>query len=111
MKKEQISVQGVDITVLEGDFMSLTDLARRFDQEEPKELINNWMRLKDTVELLGVWEYLHNPNFKGVEFDAFKIRVVKELPGTNEFDRVFEPHPVVDEFFWRVLVEPASQVG
>ena len=80
MKKEQISVQGVDITVLEGDFMSLTDLARRFDQEEPKELINNWMRLKDTVELLGVWEYLHNPNFKGVEFDTFK-----SAAGSNRF--------------------------
>ncbi len=80
MKKEKITVQGISITVMEDDFMSLTDLARYFDQSEPKELINNWIRLKDTIELLGAWEYLHNPDFKGVEFDTFK-----NAAGSNRF--------------------------
>ncbi len=81
MKKiQKLEVQGTPITLLEDDFVSLTDLARRFDQEEPKELVSNWMRLKDTVELLGAWELMHNPDFKGVEFDTFKTAA-----GSNRF--------------------------
>ncbi len=80
MKKEQFNVEGSQITVLEGDFMSLTDIARHFDREDPRELINNWMRLKDSVELLGAWETLHNPDFKRVEFDTLRNQA-----GTNRF--------------------------
>jgi hypothetical protein len=80
MKNKQITVEGTPIIVLDGDYISLTDIARRFDQEAPRELINNWMRLKDTVELIGAWELLHNPDFKRVEFDTFKNQA-----GSNRF--------------------------
>ncbi len=58
--------------ILENKFISLTDIAKRFDADEPAGLINNWMRLKDTIELLGAWEALHNVGFNLVEFDKVK---------------------------------------
>lgn len=59
--------------------ISITDIAR-YKSDEPKDVIKNWMRGKDTLEFLGLWEYLHNPNFKGVEFDAFRTQA-----GANAF--------------------------
>ena len=47
---------------------------------EPKDVVKNWLRVRDTIEFLGLWETIHNPNFKGVEFDSFR----KEA-GTNAF--------------------------
>ena len=67
-------IDSVKITIKEVDkqeYISLTDIART-KSDEPKDVIANWMRLKSTVQLLGFWEKKHNPNFKGVEFDAFK---------------------------------------
>ncbi len=73
--KEIIHANGVDIgiytTDYANDYISLTDIAR-YKSNEPKDVIKNWMRRKDTIEFLGLWELLHNSNFKGVEFDAFK---------------------------------------
>ena len=54
------------------DYISLTDLARYADEEDPKYPIHNWMRNKDVILFLGLWEQMHNLNFKGVEFDTFK---------------------------------------
>ena len=51
----------------------MTDIAR-YKSDEAKDVIKNWMRSKDTIEFLGLWEKLHNNNFKGVEFDSFKAR-------------------------------------
>lgn len=45
-------------------YISITDIAR-YKSDEPKDVIKNWMRGKDTLEFLGLWEQLHNPNFKG----------------------------------------------
>ena len=71
-----IEAQGTQIAVLsksnEDDYISLTDLARHRNPHEPKDVVGNWMRLRSTIEFLGLWEMLNNPNFKGVEFDAFK---------------------------------------
>ncbi|WP_322790738.1 KilA-N domain-containing protein [Sedimentibacter hydroxybenzoicus] len=53
------------------EFISLTDIAR-YKSDEPFIVINNWIRSKDTIEFLGLWEQLHNPNFKPIEFDRFK---------------------------------------
>lgn len=50
-------------------FVHFTDIARQKNPLEPKDVVKNWMRLKNTVEYLGVWEMLNNPHFKGVEFD------------------------------------------
>ena len=47
---------------------------------EPKDVVKNWLRLRDIIEFLGLWETIHNPNFKGVEFDSFRKDV-----GTNAF--------------------------
>ena len=71
-KKSTINVQGTAITILsqkEDDFISLTDMANKFGGDD---LIYNWMRNRNTVEFLGIWEQIHNPGFKGVEFDTFK---------------------------------------
>jgi len=83
MKKEKrttISVQGTDIDILSNlatDFICLTDMAKKFGGDD---LIHNWMRNRNTLEFLGIWEQMHNPDFKGVEFDTFK----KEA-GLNSF--------------------------
>jgi len=52
--------------------LCLIDLARRKKPHEPKDVVKNWLRLRSTIEYLGLWEQLNNPNFKGVEFGTFK---------------------------------------
>ncbi len=73
--KATISAKGTQITVLskgdENDFISLTDIARYKNSYEPKDVVKNWMRSRSTIEFLGLWEQLNNPNFKGIEFDSF----------------------------------------
>lgn len=51
------------------DYISITDIAKQKNPIEPKDVVKNWMRLKNTLEYLGLWERLNNPEFKGVEFD------------------------------------------
>lgn len=53
----------------EQDYISLTDIARIKNTDEPKDVVKNWFRNRSTVEFLGLWERINNPNFKGVEFD------------------------------------------
>ena len=81
--KETIHAKGIDIAIYSEDFkneyISLTDIAR-YKSDEPKDVIKNWMRNKDTIEFLGLWEQLHNENFKGVEFDSFRNQA-----GSNAF--------------------------
>lgn len=62
------------------DYISLTDLARYVDKDDPRYPIQNWMRNKDVISYLGLWEKLNNENFKGVEFDTFKNEA-----GSNKF--------------------------
>ena len=79
-KKSTISVQGTAITILsqhEEDFICLTDMAKKFGDDV---LVYNWMRNRNTLEFLGIWEQIHNPNFKGLEFETFKKQV-----GLNSF--------------------------
>lgn len=75
-KRELLEVQGMQIDIFTedftNDFISLTDIARYKNNDEPKDVVGNWLRNRNTIEFLGVWESLNNPNFKGVEFDAFK---------------------------------------
>jgi len=54
------------------NYISLTDLARYANPEEPKIPIQTWMRNKNVISFLGLWEQMHNPNIKGVEIDTFK---------------------------------------
>ncbi|MEA5094984.1 hypothetical protein SDC9_53286 [bioreactor metagenome] len=73
--KETIHAKGLDISIytedFQNEFISLTDIAR-YKSDEPFIVINNWMRGKDTIEFLGLWEQLHNPDFKPIEFDRFR---------------------------------------
>lgn len=56
----------------ETDFISLTDIARYKDAEHTDSIIQNWMRNRNTIELLGFWETIYNPNFKPLEFEGFR---------------------------------------
>lgn len=71
-----IHAQGTEISVLssasEEDYISLTDLAKHRNPEFPADVVKNWMRLRSTIEFLGLWEELNNPGFNMVEFDQFK---------------------------------------
>mgnify|MGYP001074334702 FL=1 len=81
--KAQMVVKDQVINVIRIDdkeFISLTDLARYADEDDPRYPIQNWMRNKDVISYLGLWESIHNENFKGVEFDAFKNEA-----GSNKF--------------------------
>ena len=84
LKKDTIEAKGFAIQIytedFKNDYISLTDIARYKNVHEPKDVVKNWLRVRDTVEFLGLWETIHNPNFKGVEFDSFR----KEA-GTNAF--------------------------
>ena len=83
VKKETIHAAGIDIgiytTDFKNEFISLTDIAK-YRSIDPRITIHNWLRGRDIVEFLGLWEELHNPSFKRIEFDAFK-----EEAGTNAF--------------------------
>ena len=73
--KETIHAKGFDISIyttdFENEFISLTDIAR-YKSNDPNDVIRNWMRSRETLEFLGLWETLHNPDFKPVEFDGFR---------------------------------------
>lgn len=83
IKKDIIHAVGIDIgiytTDFKNEFISLTDIAR-YRSIDPRITIHNWLRGRDVVEFLGLWEVLHNPDFKRIEFDTFK-----EEAGTNAF--------------------------
>ena len=79
-KRTSIDVQGTAITVLSQnsqDFISLTDMAKKFGDDV---LIYSWMRNRNTLEFIGIWEQIHNPNFKGLEFETFRNQA-----GLNSF--------------------------
>ena len=73
--KDTIYANGYEISIYTEDFkneyISLTDIAR-YKSDDPNDVIRNWMRGRDTIEFLGLWEMLHNGNFKPVEFDGFR---------------------------------------
>ncbi|MEX3426362.1 KilA-N domain-containing protein [Staphylococcus hominis] len=79
---EKIEANGQQITLFnnnDNDYISLTDIAR-YKSDTPADVIKSWLRSKDTIQFLGVWESINNPNFKVVEFDHFKNNA-----GTNAF--------------------------
>ena len=74
--KTKINAKGMDIAIISkgnmDDYISLTDIAKYKNKEDAFIVINNWMRLSDTIEFLGLWESLSNPDFKPIEFDRFR---------------------------------------
>ena len=82
-EKETIEVKGAAITVLareKDDYISLTDIARYKEPDRSDHIIQNWMRNRNTIEFLGIWEKLHNPDFKPLEFEGFR-----KISGLNSF--------------------------
>ena len=82
-KKSTLQVKGATIRTLQHngiDYICITDIARQKNPAEPKDVVKNWMRLKNTLEYLGLWEQLNNPAFKGVEFDPLLAEA-----GSNAF--------------------------
>jgi len=83
VKNKILTVQGREIALISdkvNDYISLTDMARYRDAERTNYIIQNWMRTRGAIEFCGLWEQLNNPNFKGIEFDAFKNE-----SGSNSF--------------------------
>lgn len=83
VKQITIEVQGANIAVFskaEEDFISLTDIARYKNSDHPDEVVRNWLRNRNTLEFLGIWERLNNPRFNPVEFDGFRTQA-----GLNSF--------------------------
>ncbi|MFA4839283.1 MAG: KilA-N domain-containing protein [Candidatus Neomarinimicrobiota bacterium] len=79
----KISVQGNEISIIsrkQEDYISLTDMAKYRNKDDPFAIINNWMRGRGTIEFLGLWEKLSNPDFKPLEFERFKSEA-----GSNYF--------------------------
>ena len=73
--RNKIAVKGVEISFLQTnqeDYICITDIAKFKNPDAPADIIKNWLRSKNTIELLGLWEKLNNPNFKLVEFDQFR---------------------------------------
>ena len=82
-KKAVVTVKGTAITVMayqEQDYLSLTDIAKHKEPKRSDHVIQNWMRNRNTIEFLGIWESLNNPTFKPLEFEGFRNQA-----GLNSF--------------------------
>ena len=84
VKSDTLHVKGIDVGIYTEDYrneyISLTDIARFRNSDDPRFAIQNWMRNRKTIEFLGLWESLHNPNFNRVQFDTFRTEA-----GLNRF--------------------------
>ena len=84
IKSDILHVKGIDVGIYTEDYrneyISLTDIARYRNSDDPRFAIQNWMRNRNTIEFLGLWESLHNPSFNRVQFDTFKTEA-----GLNRF--------------------------
>jgi hypothetical protein len=80
MKNRSITVHGAEVTITtrqEQDYISLTDMVKRFGDES---VLYGWLRNRNTIEFLGIWEQIYNPAFKPLEFERFKSQA-----GLNSF--------------------------
>ena len=105
--KATIDVQGTAVTVLSqasNDFISLTDIAKHKEPDRSDQVIQNWMRNRNTIEFLGVWERLNNVDFKPLEFEGFKNRA-----GLNSF--VLTPRQWIDATHASGLVSKSGRYG
>lgn len=107
--KKQLSLMANGSTIgmmkVDGeDYISLTDIARQKNSEFPADVVRNWMRSKMTVSFLGLWEQLHNPDFKLVEFNQFKNEA-----GTNAF--VLPPQVWIERTNAKGLISKSGRYG
>ena len=105
--KETIHANGIDIGIytqdFENEFISLTDIAR-YKSDDPTAVIQNWMRSRDVIEFLGLWERLHNPDFKPLEFEGFRKQA-----GANAF--TMSPKKWIDATDAIGIVSKAGRYG
>lgn len=105
---DKLVVRGTEINVQwnlkRDDFLSLTDIAKIKDNDNPRYIIQNWMRNRNTIEFLGVWETLYNPDFNRVEFDAFRTQA-----GLNSF--VMTPQKWVETTNAIGIISKAGRYG
>lgn len=108
IKKETIHAKGIDIgiytTDFENEFISLTDIAKYRNVDDPRFVIQNWMRNRNTIEFLAVWEILHNPDFNRVQFEA-----VKNEAGLNRF--VMTPTKWIEQMNAKGIVSKSGRYG
>ena len=106
--KETIHAKGIDIgiytTNFENEFISLTDIAKYRNEDDPRFVIQNWMRNRNTIEFLGIWEELHNSDFNRVQFEA-----VKNEAGLNRF--VMTPTKWITQMNAIGIVSKAGRYG
>lgn len=106
--KETLHAKGIDISIymtnFESEFISLTDIAKYRNEDDPRFVIQNWMRNRNTIEFLGVWEELHNPSFNRVQFEA-----VRNQAGLNRF--VMTPSKWIEQMDAIGIVSKAGRYG
>lgn len=106
-KQQKITVKGIEIVTFkknESDYISLTDIAKYKNLERTNYIIQNWMRNRSTIEFLGLWEKINNPDFKGVEFDAFRNEA-----GSNSFS--LTPQKWVNSTNAKGIIAKAGRYG
>ncbi len=106
-KKQKIEVEGIEIITFSknnSDYISLTDIARHKNPTFPADVVKNWMRNRGTIDFLGLWEKLHNPTFKLVEFDQFKNEA-----GINSF--VLPPQKWIEKTQAIGLISKSGRYG
>ena len=105
---DKLIVRGTEVSIQwnmeRDDYINLTDIAKVKDSDNPRYIIQNWMRNRNTIEFLGVWESLYNPNFNRVEFDAFRSQA-----GLNSF--VMTPQKWIDATAAIGIVSKAGRYG
>ena len=111
MKKKRaeakIEVQGAAITNIHRnneDLISLTDIARNKNPDRSDDLVRNWLRNRNTLEFLGIWEELNNPGFNSVEFDGIKMQA-----GLNSF--TFTPRQWIEKTGAIGVISKAGRYG
>lgn len=108
IKKDILNVKGLEVSIYTEDFqneyISLTDIAKYRNADDPRFIIQNWMRNRDTIEFLGLWEMLHNVDFNRVQFEAVKMEA-----GTNRF--VMTPTKWIEQTSAKGIISKAGRYG
>lgn len=100
-KNKKIEVQGTEITIFshaKDEYISVTDIARFKDPKRTDYIIQNWMRNRNTIEFLGIWERLNNPDFNPIEFDGFRKKA-----GLNSFTLTPKQWIEKNQCYWNYL--------
>jgi len=106
-KNKKIEVQGTEITIyshVKDEYISVTDIARFKDPKRTDYIIQNWMRNRNTIEFLGIWERLNNPDFKPIEFDGFRNQA-----GLNSF--ILTPKQWIEKTNANGIISKAGRYG